>query len=71
MTLSDVDVQSSVEQVKELLSAQLGGMPAKKQKLVWTRTAQVLKDSATLAQLNMGADEALHVSVKTRGGRRK
>ncbi len=71
VTLSNVDINATVERVKELLSAQLGGMPAKKQKLMWTGRGVVLKDSQTLAQLNFASDEALVVSGKTRGGRRK
>lgn len=64
-------LSTTVERVKALLSAQLGGMPVKKQKLLWTRRGIVLKDTMSLAALNFGEQEALAVSTKTRGGRRK
>ena len=64
-----VDVMSKVKAVKqELARAHLNGMPANKIQL--KSPSGFLKDSATLASLNIGPTATLDMIPKTRGGRK-
>jgi len=64
-----VDVMSKIKAVKqEIARSHLNSMPANKIQL--KTSAGFLKDSATLASLNMGPTATLDLIPKTRGGRR-
>ncbi|CAB9526684.1 Splicing factor 3A subunit 1 [Seminavis robusta] len=64
-----VDVMSKVKVVKQELSrAHLNGMPANKIQL--KTSTGFLKDSTTLAQLNIGPTATVEMIPKTRGGRK-
>jgi hypothetical protein len=64
-----VDVKSKVKEVKQELSkTHLNGMPANKIQL--KGASGFLKDSKTLASLNIGPTATLEMTPKTRGGRR-
>lgn len=65
----DVDVMSSVKAVKEYLQTQLGGMPVSKIQLK-SPGMGFLKDSLSLAYLNIGPESNLELVPKVRGGRR-
>mmetsp|Transcript_29137 Transcript_29137/g.40781 ORF Transcript_29137/g.40781 Transcript_29137/m.40781 type:complete len:676 (+) Transcript_29137:122-2149(+) len=64
-----VDVTSKIKLIKEELKSHLGGMPVNKIQLK-SSNAGFLKDSATLAQLNIGPSAELDMVPKTRGGRK-
>jgi len=66
-----VKVTDSVKQLKELLSIQLGGMPANKQQLKASAAGLgFLKDANSLAELNVGDGAVLEMTLKSRGGKR-
>ena len=65
-----MSVNISVKELKELLSTTyLNGMPAGKQQL---KVAEIgfLKDTSTLAALNIGDGATVEVSAKSRGGKK-
>jgi splicing factor 3A subunit 1 len=64
-------VTSTVRQIKERLSeAHLNGMPANKIQLRSVATGAFLKDSLTLAALNIGPAATLELVPRARGGRK-
>jgi splicing factor 3A subunit 1 len=65
-----VDIRSSCKDLKELLSAQLGGMPANKQQLKLRSGGWFLKDASSLAAMNVGDGAVLELSVRSRGGKK-
>lgn len=67
-----VNVMSQVKTVKgELSKTHLNGMPANKIQLRNPATGAFLKDSVTLAALNIGPSMTLEIVPKTRGGKKK
>jgi splicing factor 3A subunit 1 len=62
-------VTATVKDLKDRLAEQLGGMPVNKQVLK-TPLAGFLKDTQSLAALNIGEGALIELSVKTRGGKR-
>lgn len=64
-----VDVMSKVKVVKQELRSHLGGMPMNKIQLK-SQSTGFLKDSLSLAILNIGPNAALEMVPKTRGGRK-
>ena len=69
MLVITIDVKSKVKEVKQELSkTHLNGMPANKIQL--KGASGFLKDSQTLASLNIGPTATLEMTPKTRGGRR-
>ena len=64
----ELDVFSTIKQLKELLSTHLGGMPANKMQL--KSKSGFLKDAQSLAAANIGLGVVLELSMKTRGGKR-
>mmetsp|Transcript_23914 Transcript_23914/g.42348 ORF Transcript_23914/g.42348 Transcript_23914/m.42348 type:complete len:600 (+) Transcript_23914:339-2138(+) len=65
-----MDIMSSVQQLKATLSTILGDMPIHKMKLK-TTMHNVLKDKDSLAKYNFVNGNMAELSVKERGGRRK
>jgi hypothetical protein len=66
-----VDVMSTVKAVKERLSStHLNAMPANKIQLKSVATGAFLKDSMTLAALNIGPTASLELVPRARGGRK-
>lgn len=63
-----VGVRTTGRELKELLSSRLGGMPSSKQQLK-SQTGSFLKDTASLAHMNIGDGVSLELSVRSRGGR--
>jgi len=64
-----VDVKSMVRSIKEELKSMLGGMPVNKMQLKRSQGG-FLKDTNTLAYLNIGPKGMLDMVPKTRGGRK-
>jgi splicing factor 3A subunit 1 len=65
-----LDTKETISGLKEKLSAQLGGMPANKQKLKLA-DSPFFKDTQTLAYYNLGTGTTIYLSVKSRGRGRK
>jgi splicing factor 3A subunit 1 len=66
-----VDVMSTVKDVKQRLSeSHLNGVPANKIQLKSPATGAFLKDSMTLAALNIGPTASLELVPRARGGRK-
>jgi hypothetical protein len=66
-----IDVNSKVKAVKEEISrAHLNNLPANKIQLKNTATKSFMKDSLTLAALNIGPTATLELSLRVRGGRK-
>jgi len=66
-----VNVMSSVKSVKQEVSkTHLNSMPVNKMQFKSTTTGAFLKDSMTLAALNIGPTATLELIPKTRGGRK-
>ena len=63
-----VNILATVKQLKDLLSDLFGGMPATKMQL--KGKSGFLKDTQTLAALNIGDSTKLELSAKTRGGKK-
>eukprot|EP00658_Telonema_sp_P-2_P008314 TRINITY_DN13125_c0_g1_i3.p1 TRINITY_DN13125_c0_g1~~TRINITY_DN13125_c0_g1_i3.p1 ORF type:complete len:652 (+),score=181.59 TRINITY_DN13125_c0_g1_i3:105-1958(+) len=68
VTAVSVSVMATVKQLKDKLGEQLGGMPAKSQKL--KSGVAFLKDNLTLAHYNIGPGSMLELGVQQRGGRK-
>jgi splicing factor 3A subunit 1 len=66
-----VPVTCTIKKFKEALSALLGGMPGAKQQLKAVTGGAFFKDTQTLAELNIGSDASVDLTVKTRGGAKK
>lgn len=64
----NVNVTTTVKEVKEMLSAHISGMPANRQQL--KHVAGFLKDASTLAAYNIGDNAFLEMLGRSRGGRR-
>jgi hypothetical protein len=66
-----VNVMSKVKEVKEQLSrTHLNSMPANKIQLKSVKAGAFLKDSLSLAQLNIGPTATMELVPKIRGGRK-
>jgi uncharacterized ubiquitin-like protein YukD len=66
-----VSVQSTIKTIKTTIATQhLNGMPWNKIQLKHVTTGAFLKDSASLAALNIGPTATLELVPKIRGGRR-
>lgn len=66
----EVDVQSTIKQIKHEVSKSLNGMAVNKIQLKYTPTGAFLnKANETLASLNIGPKASLEMLPKTRGGR--
>ena len=65
-----ITVTSTVKELKEMISLQLGGMPANKQQLKEMNSSTFCKDVETLAKLNIGEGFHLELLLKSRGGKR-
>jgi splicing factor 3A subunit 1 len=65
-----ISVTAAVKDLKDILSNMLGGMPGNKQVLK-TPMAGFLKDTQTLAALNLGDGAVVELQVKTRGGAKR
>ena len=63
-----LSVRNTVKDLKDMVGEQLGGMPANKQQL--KGTSGFLKDSQSLASLNIGDGAYLELSLRSRGGKR-
>jgi splicing factor 3A subunit 1 len=63
-----VNVTATIKEVKEMLSAHIGGMPANRQQL--KHAAGFLKDASTLAAYNIGDHAFVEMLGRSRGGRR-
>ena len=66
----DVEVTAKIKSIKEMIQIDLGGMPTNKMQLKSIEGGVFLKDSNTLASLNMGPFAALELVPKVRGGRK-
>ena len=64
-----IPVRSSIKELKEKLSEQLGGMPANKQQLK-APVVGFLKDNQSLAAANIGDGALLELSTRSRGGKK-
>jgi len=66
-----MDVMSTIKSIKqELAKSHLNSMPANKIQLKSTSTGVFLKDSSTLATLNIGPMAMLELVPRARGGRK-
>lgn len=65
-----ITVTSTVKELKEIISLQLGGMPTNKQQLKEMNSSTFCKDVETLAKINIGEGCHLELLLKSRGGKR-
>ncbi|KAL7443201.1 hypothetical protein ACHAXH_005637 [Discostella pseudostelligera] len=65
-----VKATSQVKELKEMLSAQLGGMPMNKMQLKHPSSGFMNKDGLTMAYFNVGPMTTIDLVPKTRGGRK-
>ena len=65
-----INVTSTIKELKEIISLQLGGMPANKQQIKEINSSIFCKDVETLAKLNIGEGFHLELQLKSRGGKR-
>jgi hypothetical protein len=65
-------VTASGKELKDILAGSLGGMPANKQQIRIKAKPDVgfLKDTQSLASLNIGHGAALEMTVRSRGGKK-
>ena len=61
-------VMTKVGEIKKLICAELGSIPASKFQVKYM--AYFMKDKLSLAHYNVGGGAALDIKVKSRGGRR-
>lgn len=63
-----ISVNATVKDLKDIVGARVGDMPASKQQI--KGKSGFLKDTQSLAALNIGPGELLEMSARSRGGKR-